>query len=413
MSGAEWLTMLAVVTCALAILPGTLGILMLTNRMAADERGARLIYRHSRIVFGFSVAAMVFAWSWAAAGDHFPAVVIGATVAYAGILAFGFLMHTRLLFRPVKDPIFIPVQQSLDRFGPDEEVIGVFDPAGEPWAFVARLARRPHIVHQPQGNAPFTMTHCILSHSSMAYENSGAFAHPDIMITAAIANNMVFYDTRNQCSVTQLHNASRDGSLPLKTLPTLMMGLGTWAQMYPRSRVWIRQRTWRDTFYLKVLSRADVIDQDSPVLVYPLMHDKDERLPLKALVLGVEVNGAERAYPLTGLGAAVAINDELGSEPLVVVTGFGGDYAQVFSRRLEGGTDLTFERSERPDQLIDTQTGSKWNLQGQCVAGQHRGAQLRPVPHYNKIFWFAWADYHPATDVYQPQPVAADRGRAA
>lgn len=416
MSGAEWLAMLAVVACALAILPGTLGILMLTNRLAADERGARLIYRHSRIVLGFSAAAMVFAWLRAAAGDHISAVVIGSTVVYAGILAFGFLMHTRFLFQPVTNPKFISVQQALDEFGPDEEVVGVFDPAGEPWAFVARLARRPHIVHQPHGGAPFMMTHCILSHSSMAYENSGAFAKPEIMITAAIANNMVFYDTRNQCSVTQLHNGSRDGSLPLKTLPTLMMSLGTWAQLYPDTRVWVRQRTWRDTFYLKVLSRADVIDQASPVLVYPLMHAKDERLRLKELVLGVEVNGAERAYPLADLGSAVAINDELGSEPLLVLTAFGGDYAQVFSRRVGASTVLAFQRSERSDQsdqLVDTQTGSTWNLKGQCVEGQHQGAQLQPVPHYNKIFWFAWADYHPATDVYQPQHAAADRGRAA
>ena len=411
MSGTEWLAVFAVVACALAVLPGTLGILMLTNRVAADERGARLIYRHSRILLWLSIAAMLLAWVQQLRGAGAAQILFAATVVYAGILAFGFLMHTRLMFQPVRAPKFITVDRALAEFGPDEEVVGAIDPAGEPWAFVARLARRPHIVHQPRGDTPFMMTHCILSHSSMAYENSGAFAHPEIMITAAIANNMVFYDAKNRCSVTQLHNGSRDGSLPLKPLPTLMMSLGSWARLHPESRVWIRDRTWRDTFYLKVLARADVIDPASPVLVYPLMHERDERLPLKSLVLGVESNGAERAYPLSTLDDGALINDELGGEPLLLVSGFGGDYAQVFSRRVGSGSDLSFRASDSPDRLIDVQTQSTWNLKGECIEGPHRGARLRPIPHYNKIFWFAWADYHPATEVYAPPRAVS--GRAA
>lgn len=413
MAGSEWLAAVATLMCAISILPGTLGILMWTNRFAAQASGARLIYQRSQLLFALSLLGMIISWVWALRGDTVPPIVIGSSILFAGVLGFGFLMHTRLLFQPVLKPRFISIEQALKEFDGSEEVVGVIDPDNRPWAFIARLARRPHIVHQPEGSAPFMMTHCILSHSSMAYENSGAFNQPEIMITAAIANNMVFYDRKNRCSITQLHNASADGSLSLKTLPTIMMSLTSWALLYPQSSVWIRPKTWRDIFYLKVLSRAEVIDPASPVLIYPLMNGTDDRLSLKQLVLGVEVNGEERAYPMAALGSDTVINDELGATPVLVVTAFDGDYAQVFSREVEPGRVLTFGRKDNTDQFTDQETQSVWSLDGNCTRGTLQGSRLRPIPHYNKIFWFAWADYHPGTDVYTMARVDKNRGQAA
>ena len=43
MTGFEIMAIVSALLCALAILPGTLGILMLTNKIAADAAGARLI----------------------------------------------------------------------------------------------------------------------------------------------------------------------------------------------------------------------------------------------------------------------------------------------------------------------------------------------------------------------------------
>ncbi|MCI0516243.1 MAG: DUF3179 domain-containing protein [Woeseiaceae bacterium] len=409
MANSDWIVLLAAITCAAAVLPGTLGILMLTNRLAAEARGARLIYQHSRILLMASAAGLVLAWVIAIQDDAVSGPLLAGTILYAGVLGFGFLMHTRLLFRPIRRPTFISVAQALERFDAAEEVVGILDPKGDPYAFIARLARRPHVVHQPDGQAPFTMTHCILSHSSMAYENSGAFDKPDIMVTAAIANNMVFYDAKNRCSITQLHNASRDGSLPLKTLPSLMMRLATWAELYPDSRIWVRAKTWRDAFYLKVLSRADVIDPESPVLIYPLMNPSDERLPLKSQVLGVEIAGAERAYPLAALNDGQPLNDELGGVPILIVSAFDNDYAQIFIRQLKDGTTLNFRLSGESGTLTDTETGSSWDLKGHCKAGPRSGDSLQPVPHYNKIFWFAWADYHPNTEICLPRDSARDQ----
>src|SRR3546814_18467867 len=128
------------------------------------------------------------------------------------------------------------------------------------------------------------MTHCILAHSSMAFAMNDRFRQPDITITAALANNMVFYDKNTQCSVIQMHNRSLDKSMPLDTLPTVSMSLATWAKLYPDSKDWFRDISWLDVFYLKMLSRADVIVPKSPVLVYPLQTGRDERLGMKRTI---------------------------------------------------------------------------------------------------------------------------------
>ena len=406
MSGTEWMAVLAVLLSAISILPGTLGILMLTNRVAATAVGARLIYQYSGFVLAVSFVVLLWAWARAASGEGASVSLSISSVAYLGVCTFGFLMHTRFLFRPIRKPVFVPIEEAVERFGPDEEVVGVIDAQGTPFGFIARLARRPHIVYQPDGDAPFIMTHCILSHSSMAYATSGAFREPQIMITAALSNNLVFYEKNRQCSVIQIQNQAREGELRLQTMPTIMVNLGTWRALFPDSKVWVRSIEWRDIFYLRVLARADVIDPDSPVLVYPLMHDKDERLPLKSVVMGVEINREARTYPVSLFKPDTVLHDELGGTPLLLVSAFDGDYIQIFDRRCGPAGALTFEATRSDNRLRDKETGSEWTCLGECIGGPNEGEKLTPVPHYNKIFWFTWADFHPGTEIYAQGMVA-------
>jgi len=408
---ADILAILAVLFMATAVLPGTLGILMLTNRFAAIARGARFIYSQSAalIVVALTLAAVAL-YRDSTDGD-FSLLVVGAVAAVAILLVYGFLMHAKLLFRPVKEPQFISIDAAIDKFGADEEVVGVVGRDGRPFAFVARLARRPHIVYQAQSDAPFIMTHCILAHSSMSYALEGNFDHPDITITAALANNMVFYEKTNRCSVVQIHNRLEGRNEPLPTVPTVMTSLKTWRDLYPDSPVWMRPVEWRDTFYLKLLARADVIDPTSPVMVYPLQHQQDERLPMKSFVLGVQVDGDSRAYPVDAVAKKRVINDRLGGRPLTIFC--IDDYMQVFDSSVEGEAALTFAASHKADRFVDIETGSEWSATGKAQSGEHAGRQLKAIPHYNKIFWFVWADYFPNCDIFSVADDSADARVAA
>lgn len=400
MTEIELLALVAVLLCALAVLPGTLGVLMFTHKIAASASGARFVYGHARGVLALSVVIMGAALYRASPFDNLSVLLVLEVLAFGGIIVFGFFMHTTRNFRPVRDPIFISMDEAFAKFGPDEEVVGVIDAAGKPFAFITRLARRPHVVYQAEGDNPFIMSHCILAHSSMSYAMEGRFSNPDIIVTAVLANNMVFYDRSSQCSVIQLHNKAMDGDMALRMIATVSVSLKTWRALYPQSRVWIRDKEWRDTFYLKLLARADVIDPTSPVMVYPLEHETDQRLPLKSLVLGVQIGGEDKTYPVSLFDGRTVINDSIGGTPILVAATHDGDLIQVFDRTADGGEPLTFKASDSADRYIDNETGSEWTAAGECVAGAHHGHRLRPVPHYNKIFWYVWSDFHPGTEIY-------------
>lgn len=399
----DWMAIASVLLLAAAILPGTLVFLMLTNKLAVSEGGARYIYGNAFWVGIVSLALALYTLFLAideGPSHYYSVPFVTSVVLYGAVLVWGFFMHTKLMFQPVRNPRYLDVKQALKRFGDDEEVVGVIDGAGKPWAYIARLSRRPHVVYQPEGKNPFIMTHCILAHSSMAFAMNDRFKQPDITITAALANNMVFYDRNTQCSVIQMHNRSLDRSMPLETLPTVSMRLATWAGLYPDSKVWFRDISWRDVFYLKMLARADVIDPCSPVIVYPLQNGLDERLPMKINVMGVKIDDSSMTYPASLFAdhSTRVINHAVGGVPIALVSRFGGDFVQVYERRVDGRT-LTFEITDE-GMLRDAETGSSWSITGRATAGELAGRQLDAVPHYNKIFWYVWSDFNPGTPIY-------------
>ena len=413
MAGSDWMALAAVLLCAVAVLPGTLGVLMLTHKFAADASGARFIYGQSAWVLAASAVLLADAVYGAVTGGGITGIMMGSIAAYGGILVFGFFMHTSFMFRPVREPTFVTLDEAIQGYGPDEEVVGVIDQSGKPHAFVARLARRPHVVYQPEGEAPFIMTHCILAHSSMSYALEGDFSAPDISISAVLANNMVFYDKSSRCSVIQIQNRARNKGMVLQTVSTVTVRLSTWQALYPESRVWVRAREWRDFFYLKLLARADVIDPASPVMVYALQNPQDDRLPMKSLVLGLRNGEDNRAYPVSLFAQTPLINDRLGDKDLLLTAAFDGDYIQVFDRNIESATTLTFRPSSTPGGFVDTSTESEWGPQGQCIKGHYAGHRLRPFAHYNKIFWYVWADFFPGTDIYAQPPADSNAPQEA
>lgn len=394
------LVFFSVLLAALAVLPGSLGVLKFTHKLAAHPVGAFFTYVVSVPAYGVSVGLMILSvyLSWKIKGPFL--ISFAALVVFAGISFFGFLMHSRFMFQPVRNPEYISMGEAIKRFGGDEEVIGVVDRRGRPYAYLARLARRPHIVHQVEGDSRFIMSHCILSHSSMAYEIGGAFTPERIFISSVLANNLVFYDKTGHCSVQQIYNQSIDHRRRLHCLPTLMTRLASWQRLYPESTVWVRRPEWRDTFYLKLLARASVIDPKSRDLVYPLKREPDQRLPLKGYVMGVEMGGQSKAYPIEIFQVNRIIEDEVGSEPVVFFSNEGGDLIELFSRRINKDRVLTFQTAFEGG-FRDNQTSSAWRMDGLCVAGELKGSRLTAIPHYNKIFWCVWADFYPSTSIFE------------
>lgn len=133
-------------------------------------------------------------------------------------------------------------------------------------------------------------------------------------------------------------------------------------------------------------------------------------------VIGVCINGAARAYPISILNWHEVVNDTLGGVPIVVTYNPLCDSAVVFERRV-GGETLTFGVSGLVYNsnllMYDRQPGGKgeslWSqLQFRAVTGPAaaRGERLTLVPAA-LLHWADWQAAHPDASVLAP-----DRSRS-
>lgn len=119
-------------------------------------------------------------------------------------------------------------------------------------------------------------------------------------------------------------------------------------------------------------------------------------------VVGVDVRGDARAYPVKLLALHEAVNDVVGGRPLVVTWCPLCSSALVFDRRVAGKT-LVFRVSGllyRGNQvLVDDETRSLWSqLAEGAAAGPMRGRGLELVAAVQQP-WSVWRVAHPDTRV--------------
>ena len=64
-----------------------------------------------------------------------------------------------------------------------------------------------------------------------------------------------------------------------------------------------------------------------------------------------------------------------------------------------GAQALNFE--VRVGSIIDLETESTWTAEGLGASGPLAGTQLEPVAEAYVAFWFAWAAFHPTTQLWE------------
>lgn len=131
----------------------------------------------------------------------------------------------------------------------------------------------------------------------------------------------------------------------------------------------------------------------------PASAASDTRLPARALVIGVDVNGSAKAYPVEALKASSAIVDKVGDTSILIVLGADKRSLRVFDRTLDGKA-LEFVVKVGADTFVavDVQTGSEWDFTGTATSGPLKGRTLARVPFLEE-YWFDWKTYHPDTQV--------------
>ena len=215
-----------------------------------------------------------------------------------------------------------------------------------------------------------------------------------------IGGNEVFRDRESgsrwqQSSLEAISGPMKGEHLRLR--PFLLTSWGEWRKLHP------------DTLVLKPLpGYADRVPETNRMVLEGLSQRgnapdgvlrNDKRLPPKTMVLGLDLEGANKAFPLNALREARVINDNLGGAPVLIVHQPGSDTTTAFSALLNGRSLKFNAANSEASELTDLETHSRWDPYGHCLAGKLKGSNLQSLilePEY----WFAWSEFHPDTAIY-------------
>jgi len=120
----------------------------------------------------------------------------------------------------------------------------------------------------------------------------------------------------------------------------------------------------------------------------------------RELVYGAQAGNVSRAYIANDVLQKQVVQDEIGDEPVVLVSGPDGRSVRAFLSKV-GDRRVEFFREQKSAwALIDSETGSKWDFRGCAIEGPAKGTCLESVGLL-RDYWFDWRNYHPDTTVFR------------
>jgi len=267
---------------------------------------------------------------------------------------------------------------------------------GTEYIYPANILGFHHVVNDVIDGMPLAITLCMLTHSAIAFDArpEGSTSTLNLGDTRATTfGNFIMYDKATDMLWQQMTGEllSNVGARKLSELYALEST--TWAKVKNDAvRVLAPEKnmaSYRD-FYSMYSSSTIGLEQ------LKQKETPDKRLSPMELGFGISIHDAARFYPFAALSKDRATNDVLGGWALVILYDEKYELFRIF-RRYYRERVLTFE--EHGSDIIDKETHSTWNAEGEAVSGPLRGAVLSS-PEYREAYWFAWSAFFPTTDIF-------------
>ncbi len=228
---------------------------------------------------------------------------------------------------------------------------------GQPKAYPIRILNWHEVVNDQVGGQPVAITYCPLCGTGMAFDPHVGGNRLTFGVSGLLYNSdVLLYDRETESLWTQIGRRAVSGPLrgkELRQIPLLHTTWGRWRERHTNSLV-----LSRETGFERDYDRDPYLGYASEQRLWFPVGRTDERLPSKALVLGIERPEGARAYPF----------EELRRVPSPVRDRIGDDELFVY-----------FDR--------DSDTAFATDLESRPLAG-------------TVAYWFAWSAFHPGTGVW-------------
>lgn len=308
---------------------------------------------------------------------------------------------------PIDSPRFVGVSSPPQHMKANEPVIAL-ELDGEARAYPLAILMVHEVVNDTVGDTPVVVTFCPLCNSALVFERTLDGTVLDFGTTGNLRySNLVMYDRQTQSWWQQVTGEAIAGELTGKKLRPVPVQIVSWSDFvnaFPQGMVLSRDTGFRRNYDVPPYPGYD--DPSGRPMLY--FREPDPRLRPMERVVGLVVDGQAVAYPFSLLRRQPVVNDSILGRRLVVfyssstLSPFAGilnapprasGAAGVYVAAVDG-RELTFKAEG--DRVVDVETGSTWNIFGQCVEGPLKGQELQLLPH-GDYFWFAWAAFYPDT----------------
>jgi hypothetical protein len=299
---------------------------------------------------------------------------------------------------PIYFPAYEDAATASEWLADDDLVIGLAA-ANEAYAYPHRVLNFHEIVHEQVDGVPLLVSYCPLCQSSVVYDRR----LDDRVLTfgntsALYDSDLVMFDWETHTYWWQVPGRGIVGELAGESLTLVPSQTMTWAQwraLHPETSVLARPEPSRINYDRDPFSSLPEF-LDSGGEPFPISDAaNDGRLPPSALVLGVEIAGQQRVYPVELLAGRI-VQEDVGGKPVVVIGSDAGDAASAY---LAGTEEQPLTFTLQDGNVTDNETGSTWDNGGRATAGPLAGTQLSSAPS-RTTFWFAYVASHPEFDLW-------------
>lgn len=301
-----------------------------------------------------------------------------------------------------------PWDAGIEYLRAEDRVIGV-ELDGQAFAVPHNILWWHEIVNlQGPAGSRVAVSYCPLTGSSMVFDLSALGEEATLRVSGLLfESNLIMYDTNSQRSLwPQMLAGARCGPRDGMELPMVPAWETTWAgwqSLYPDSRVVSGVTGFPRDYTQYPYGNYERID--NPTLIFPISRPMDDRRPPKERVIGLRNSSGAGgiAIPLgelEALGETAVVRTSLDGKPILVLwesTPAGG---MAYRPQTEGPDGLQLTLYAEDGRIFDEETGSRWKLNGVAIDGPLMGSRLEPIPEAYVAFWFAWALFHPQTQIW-------------